>query len=409
MNQTTVKLERGSVSLFIVIFAALLITTVTVAFVRLMVLNQEQASMNDLSKSALDSANAGVEDAKRLILSYRKECPEGPDTIKNKDYCQELYNYMNGSNCDTLKKAGLVGDPDPSDGGWIIRQNEDDSQLRQAYTCVKVLLNPYDYVASIAPNASRLIPLKSTGSFDQVVIEWYSQDDLQDLRNADPAATSSKVDLNRDTKLPLPKLKDWPKNRPALLRVQLIQYGDSFQLSDFNKNDGQKTNNATLFLMPSEAGLTTEDFSTDARRSSSNRILRPIACEQNFSVTSTDTQYACKVTIRLPLPIGSSNANNRHAFLRVNQIYNPSTHFRVTLLNGLADVRFNSVQAMIDSTGRANDLFRRVSSRIELESSSIPPVEAAIDLTGSLCKTFLVTDKESDYNPGSCPDNAPRP
>lgn len=385
--------ERGAVSLFVVIFAALLITTITVAFVRLMLQGQQQATMNDLSKSALDSAYAGVEDAKRAIVAYRQHCVIGGNGVGT-DECNMLTAALTGeSTCDTIQRSGIPGVSGEKE--ILVKQTEGDEALQQAYTCVKVQLNTPDYVGSLPPNTSRLIPLKSTGPYNQVYVEWYSQDDLQ---NAD---SGTGIDLADNTKLP--RMADWPKNRPSLLRVQLIQYGGSFNLSDFDKEQNGQMNSATLFLMPSSVGRDTVSFADDVRQSHTSGALQQIRCKQNFSMNSTDGQYACGAFIQLPEPIGGNPAN-RQAYLRISQIYNPNTTFRVCLqdCDPSNTVMFSAVQPIVDSTGRANDLFRRIQARVELEGSSIPPVEAAVDITGSLCKTFLVTDRPEDFTPGSC-------
>lgn len=411
--------EKGAVSLFIVIFVALLITTITVAFVRLMLQSQEQATMNDLSKSALDSAYAGVEDAKRAIVTYREHCGPGGDGTSSAE-CVKLTNALNSNSCQTLQDADISGSP--GDKEVLVKQTEGntggDAELQQAYTCVKVQMDTPDFLGTLSQNAPKLIPLKSQKGFNRVNIEWYSQDDLQAASGSGSSGTS--IDLGQNDPIEqqkpgiLPKLADWPNNRPALLRVQLIQFGDTFNLSDFDKDENGQTDNATLFLKPSTidstgTGQNIIDFGSNVRQSQVQVPDQPvlISCNKNFAFNSTDGQFACKATLQLPDPIGG-NADNRRAYLRVDEIYNPSTTFSVSLQDQASNpVKFSAVQPMIDSTGRANDLFRRVRARVELESSSIPAVQATVDLTGSLCKSFLITDNPNDYKKlGNCNNGA---
>ena len=44
--------QSGAVSLFAVIFGAMLLTIVTIGFIKLMIMDQRQSSNNDLSQSA---------------------------------------------------------------------------------------------------------------------------------------------------------------------------------------------------------------------------------------------------------------------------------------------------------------------------------------------------------------------
>lgn len=389
--------QVGAVSLFVVIFSALLITTITLAFVRLMAQNQMQASLNDLSKSALDSAYAGIEDAKRALVTYRRDCTGLGPSVGSQE-CLDLVRILEGEQrCETLQEAGIAGLP--GDNEVIIKQTEGDAALQQAYTCVKIQLNTEDYVGSVARNTSRFIPLKAEGPFNEVKLEWYSKDDLRD--SEDDADGVTVVDLANDMKLP--KLADWPPNRPALLRVQLVQFGGEFNLSDFDRDADGTTNNLTLFLMPSRAGLKVVNFISDDRRLTNGNpdAFQPVGCKIDFSSISGH-DYACEVTLRLPNPVGETDGNNRQAYLRVSQIYNPSMNYRVSLSNDSIGTRFKAVQPVVDSTGRANDLFRRVRAHIDMETSNIPPIESAIDVSGSLCKTFLVTDRPEEFNPGDC-------
>jgi len=118
---------------------------------------------------------------------------------------------------------------------------------------------------------------------------------------------------------------------------------------------------------------------------------QPTKCNASFDTS----QYACTTTITLPNPVGG-NANNRTAFLRLTALYN-AAHYSIRLKSGGNYVNFNRVQPEVDSTGRANDVFRRVEARVELKGDFTYP-EAAIDMQGNLCKNFTVTDAEDGFN-----------
>jgi Tfp pilus assembly protein PilX len=381
--------QSGAVSLFVVIFAALLMSVVTIGFIQLMVKEQQQATANDLSQSAYDSAQAGVEDAKRLLL-LGKACRD--NTAASTVNCGAIKSALtpapgqSQTSCDTLAKAGLVGE---TNGETIIQQRDSDnsSALDQAYTCVKIGLNTGDYKGTIGVNGSDVIPLNGVSEFDSVELSWFSREDVSSATN-DPTigfpATGTSVSLPRvGTR--------WKANYPSLMRAQLMQAGASFKLSDFDDSQaGNKSNANTLFLYPATTGLTNKDFALDVRRSTSN-APQQVRCNDSFLAG----EYACSITLKLPDPINGSAAQ-RNAYLRLSSLYNGS-HYSVKLKHGGQYVDFNGVQPEVDSTGRANNLFRRVKARIELKGDFTYP-EAAIDLLGDLCKNFTITDQESGYS-----------
>jgi Tfp pilus assembly protein PilX len=380
--------ERGAVSLFVVIFAALLMTVVTVGFIQLMVKDQQQATSSDLSQSAYDSAQAGVEDAKRLLL-LNQSCKNG--TASAAVNCVAIAAALTPSagnsetDCNTLSKSGIVSD---NNDETIIQQSETDNAaaLDQAYTCVKVGINTDDYKGQVEVNGSDLVPIAGVSSFDQVELSWFSRDDVSSSTTSSTIGFPSEVS---NVSLP-PVGSRWGTNYPSLMRTQLIQVGDNFKLSDFDDSaSGNKSNANTLFLYPSLVGSLTKSFALDARRSSTN-TPQLVRCVDSF----VSAEYACTVTITLPSPI-DGNVSQRNAYLRLSGLYN-GAHYSLRLKNGAEYVKFNGVQPQVDSTGRANDMFRRIKARVELKGDFSYP-EVAIDMQGNLCKNFTITDDESGY------------
>jgi Tfp pilus assembly protein PilX len=385
--------QSGAVALFIVIFTALLMTIVTISFIQLMTKDQQQATTNDLSKSAYDSSQAGVEDAKRLLL-LEQACRNG--TAASTINCATVSSALTPapgqtqSSCDTLAKGGIVSE---TNNETLLQQQAGDSKLDQAYTCVKIAVNTDDYLGQLQAFESTIVPLRGAKPFTSVVLSWFSDKDISSQTNNPTVGFPS---TGSDVSLPRIGSK-WQFNYPALMRTQLIQVGSSFKLSDFDDSaGGGKSNANTLFLYPSATGATSKSFALDARYSPLN-APQPIQCRSSLSGGG----YACTVTVQLPAP-SDGNVAARTAFLHLSALYNQA-HFKVQLKDSTgAVVQFADVQPEVDSTGRANDLFRRVVSRVELRGDFTYP-DAEIDITGSLCKNFSITTRSTDYkNTSTC-------
>ncbi len=391
------KFYHGAVSLFMVIFSMLVITVITVGFLRLMVADQRQASNSDLAQSAYDSALAGVEDAKRAILSYQRACAE------DSTVCAPRKAQLASTECNAglqsvvsapVDAQGRIAEvPVQRSGGSV-----DDTRLNQAYTCVIVALGTDEYLGTVAANESKVVPLKGMSAFDTVRISWFSK---QDISNEDgaidrPSAVPSNMKLLRQDR--------WPDNRPSVLRTQFMQFGDAYVLGDFDAETASGESNAnTIFLYPSSSVNTSavSIADIDGRRigtdpypapASTGSAPYPSSCRADIASGG----YACTTTLRIPTPVGGGA---RTAFLRLTPFYK-ATHFKIELMNGASIVQFDGVQPTIDSTGRANDLFRRVEARVDIEAADFPFPEAAVDISGNLCKDFTVTDDA--YIAGTC-------
>lgn len=393
--------QRGAVSIFIVIFAALLITIVTVSFVRIMLQDQRQATTTDLSQSAYDSSQAGVEDAKRALLRYQSICNSGGDCVAAARAIDSTTSPACNAALGTLGMDVSGNEVKVQTGTGANSANQ--AVLDQAYTCVKITLNTEDYLGTLLPNESNIVPLSGVTDFNTVQIQWFSNKDV----SVNPSL-SVKLQPVASSSWPLLSQTSWNVNgppkiqRPSVMRAQMMQFGSNgFTLNDFDSKNALGESNAdTLFLYPigttgaSSSIVDTVNFTNNAhsRRSPSIGALSPVHCTGSLGASD----YACTTNIKVPNPIGGVGSH-RTLFLRLTALYNGSD-YRITLMNNGTPVKFNAVQPQIDSTGRANDLFRRVQTRVELTDTTFMYPEAEIDITGNFCKDFSVTDNPNDYN-----------
>lgn len=390
--------KRGGVSIFIVMVVGVLVSIMSASFLRLMFRDQEQASKLDLSQSAYDSAQAGVEDAKRFLRIFRAACgPSGTGDFEGGHYdCNAMRDAIRSDSCYVLATAGIGN----ANSETIIQTTSgaggasNDASLNQAYTCVKLRMNTADFLGRTNDGSPSVINLRGTTAFNRVRIRWHSR---ENMTNGNNIALDS---LSNPSVRPRIDSRNWRnQNRPAILKAQFYGYIPGVERSSSimdtpypdDKNGASEmlfypvNSNSSSLLSPDAPNMPRvrrNDSSSDA--TTDYTFTR---CSDRMDANSNT--YACQTTVN----IGRSVDPRDVLYLRLTPLMNDS-NFKVELLNGDNVVDFAGVQPKVDSTGRANTQLRRVESRIGFNDTSFPvPLFSAQTENEKepICKDFSVT------------------
>ena len=369
--------KKGAVSIFAVIFSTLLLTVLTVSFMGLMISAQQRAINNDLSQSAYDSALAGVEDAKRVV----RACANG-----NVDACSAL---EAASDCQVVARAKVNGSVDQPE--TVIASNSSSGQsFDQAYTCVNIAMDSVDYLFEAQSGRAHVVPLRATQPIKKITIEWFT---LEDNNNA-PARTPTSSPASNTS---LPPIASWNSSAPSLIRAQLITPGESFSLSSLDESSSSRT----LFLRPdtmsngATSGMPTANIqvsqAAQPRATSGDgaytNSVSTVACSSSYA----NNGFSCSVTLDLADDQVISTGASNNALLRIDSLYK-GANVRVTLHSqDGTEIKFDDVQPVVDSTGRASTLFRRVEARLRM-GTDFPYPSYVADVQNNLCKNFSVDD-----------------
>ena len=430
MPKLKTKFKKGATSIYVVVIGTLLFSVITVSFIRIIIGETARTTSDELAQSAYDSALAGVEDAKTALKRYY-ECEAISDINSRPSDCGTIVDRINEGfrtanlspdnadygYCDAIAEALSRRD----DAGEVLVQehtsNNSNGNIVQAYTCVIIDDSLEDYRSTLSSsNPVRVIPLKTDNpeTVTGVRISWYTEDD---------GTFSTANYANQDAFYPISSGKGTPT--PPTISAQVIQTANQFTLDQFTNYDSatNATNRGTVILVPTENGSDTHvgrlsgsattvlaDSNNHSYSRTTNNQPQKIKCRSNLS-----DEFACVASIEIPGPVGGINANGeateRNAdtfFLVLTLPYaNPTTTFSVQLCtdkdsprgdclsNGeLSITQFKGAQVSVDSTGRANDMYSRVESRIEFKDN-FPFAEFALQATGSsddsIKKNFYVT------------------
>ncbi|MBR5647591.1 hypothetical protein IKW73_01440 [Candidatus Saccharibacteria bacterium] len=400
------QFKEGAASFFIVAISTMILMIIVTSFAAIMISEITRSSNDDLSQSAYDSAMAGVEDAKLAFANYRKCLESGATADRPSNYeaqptCDNIVWMMERENtrCDMV--AYILGRVKDADGSVPVSDKSGDtkSNYNQAYTCVTMEGNLTNYRASLDSTTSEKIVKVSlddsvaASRIKKVRIKWYSQRGGETYNYTN--FSNNKVVFS-PTSLSSASV-------PPTLQVQLIQTAGTFSISHFEAVDvgGNKTDRATMYLVPTDNAGAAKATNADSYKGIYNGSANVLSAAQVVSTNNRDSKnlpfvvycsgaddYACVVDILLPDPIGGARSSKTFLFVVTTPYGQPATDFEMEFYCADNDVcsrqldlatgtekdssiaNLKGMQVNVDSTGRANDLYRRVEVRLEATNTS---------------------------------------
>lgn len=399
--------KKGAASFYIVAFSTLILVLIATSFALVITSEIARTSNDDLSQSAYDSALAGTEDAKVAFSNYRRcaeaaassngtlraEKPVGNGEVTCKDILYWMENpdcYMVGHILGKIPKSEeaevVVGGVEKTGAGGETTTN-------QAYTCVIINTDLNDYRTTLT-TSKRIQTMKgsvgmtATNDVKKIKLSWYS------VRNDVKIKNYNFTNFN-GSRVVFPAFGASTISMPPTVELQIVQTGTSFTLAQFDQTGPGQTNRGTLYLVPTSNGNaarnTTENYigvyNGSTNLVSSDKVVKTNnhwAMNYPFLVycnPNSTAEFYCSVEVEMPAPIGGGPRNNDTFMISVSLPYQqPDTDFSIELIctsgtcgttanasGGASDAtaKITNSQISIDSTGRANDLYRRVETRLE--------------------------------------------
>jgi Tfp pilus assembly protein PilX len=324
------KDERGLVSILVTMIIMLIISLIVIGFARLSQREQRQALDRQLSTQAFYAAEAGVNDAVEALRTNP-----------------------------ALEKTSCGGTLSATTGSNVIN-----SQSGVSYTCVLVDSTPASLeYASIDTDQGTVVPVQPrSGSLERVTVSWQDKSGGTSFTGClDPSAGQ----------YVFPAAANWPNTCSAgVLRLDIAAI-------NLPATRDQLANAArTLFLYPQNGSSSPSSYNLS---SGQNGDVIPVNCN------ASATPRSCNLTITV------NAAANSTYYLRARSIYRASNMSLVAYTTGnSAAVELINAQAVIDSTGKANDVLRRISVRVPLTNIGANVPDFAVLTNDSFCKRFSI-------------------
>ncbi|HYF97321.1 MAG TPA: pilus assembly PilX N-terminal domain-containing protein [Patescibacteria group bacterium] len=315
--------QKGIASIVIVILIMTFLSLIVLAMTRNANREQRQALDRQLNSQAFYAAESGINDAQEYLVENPDDAPV------RKTNCGNITGTDNGNQFG--EQTSRVG------------STENDS-IR--YSCVLYDTEPITIDTESKTTEPDIYPIKdTTGGLIQDLIFTWSQPTGSSLNFDDcPPAT---------TPTALPPILATTCNAGAL-RVELIDMNPSI-----SSREDLIRRNFIAYLMPSSPGM---GLPTKQFNAATNELDKHQGQVWSGSCTN---EGKCSLKI--------NNVGRNALLLNLRSIYKNnfvSISGHITTPTGLQEMHFKDAQMMVDSTGRANDILKRIQVRVDISEFS---------------------------------------
>lgn len=340
------KNEQGLVSIVVTVVLMMVITVIVLSFASISRREQRNALDRQLSTQAFYAAESGINDAKKVLETW----------VTNNDPKLNVTYMSECTGATSFATAASLTLPVQIAGSGAA-----------SYTCVFV--DPaVSQIETTASDAQQIFPIKLLGGAQVQTLNVYWDD------------TTGGTDFSGCPAPPVNPIS-WPATCNApILRLELVNASDL-------------TTSKVFFVYPHATIRDTLDYSTaGSGAGAGNGATARGAC-------NSGGPKKCLITI--------SGLNGTSYYLRIKGVYK-SMALTITP-NAPATDKFVGAQTIIDVTGKASDVLRRIQVRLNTNSfSSNVPLYGLVG-TDKICKKFSIygttaTDEGSCSPAGTFPD-----
>lgn len=327
--------QSGMVSIMVTMILMIVLSLIVIGFAQIARRNSRQSLDRQLSTSAFYAAESGVNDIYNLIKTAGAP-PTKPDCTNGSGAEATYYGNLPSA---TLDAAANV-----------------------KYTCITVNPTPASLVYDDIGNAATIVPIKSAdgSAITSLTLTWQSKTGSATPINNCPNSTAK----------PFSAYANWQCDYGVLRFDMVPTVGGGLTA------DNLRTSTMTSFVLPMSSGGAAGPISFTSGVNNTKNL---------YGLTCNNTN--CSLTIG---GVAGGLGQNSY-YMRLSTIYK-DVSLQISATNGAGTVQLAGAQVVVDATGKAQDVLRRIQVRIPQTTNQNALPDNAIESSEAVCKRFAVAN-----------------